>query len=37
MGVSLKPPRLGENTDQILAELGYTDTEITSMKEAGEV
>lgn len=34
MGVRLKPPRLGENTNQILRELGYTDVEISRMKEA---
>lgn len=37
MGVRLKPPRLGENTRQILQELGYTDVEIARMKKEGAI
>jgi itaconate CoA-transferase len=30
-------PAVGEHTDAILAELGYTGTEVAQMREAGAV
>ncbi|HYD60602.1 MAG TPA: CoA transferase [Noviherbaspirillum sp.] len=35
--VSVPPPRLGEHTDALLRELGYSDEEINKLKEAGAV
>ena len=35
--VQSPPPQLGEHTDQILTELGYTPTEIESLKNAGAI
>ena len=32
LGVGLKPPRLGEHTQHLLAELGYTDELILTMQ-----
>ncbi len=32
-----RPPQLGEHTDAVLAELGYTPAEITALKEQGVV
>ena len=32
-----KPPLLGEHTDAVLADLGYTPTQIASLKESGVV
>jgi crotonobetainyl-CoA:carnitine CoA-transferase CaiB-like acyl-CoA transferase len=32
-----RAPTLGERTDEILAELGYTPTQITAMREKGVV
>jgi crotonobetainyl-CoA:carnitine CoA-transferase CaiB-like acyl-CoA transferase len=32
-----RPPLLGEHTDAVLAELGYTPAEITALKEQGVV
>jgi crotonobetainyl-CoA:carnitine CoA-transferase CaiB-like acyl-CoA transferase len=32
-----RPPRLGEHTDAVLGELGYTPAEITTLKEQGVV
>lgn len=31
------PPRLGQHTDQVLASLGYTEKEISQLREAGVV
>jgi formyl-CoA transferase/CoA:oxalate CoA-transferase len=31
------PPLLGEHTDEILAEIGYTAAQIAAMREAGAV
>jgi crotonobetainyl-CoA:carnitine CoA-transferase CaiB-like acyl-CoA transferase len=36
-GAHLPPPALGEHTDAILAELGYSQIDIVSMHEAGAV
>ena len=33
-GIKLNPPRLGEHTDTLLAELGYSSTQIRAMKKA---
>lgn len=33
----LPPPRLGEHTDQVLAELGFSPPDITTLREAGVV
>jgi len=35
--VSSPPPRLGEHTDEILGELGYSPSEISSLRSAGAI
>lgn len=35
VGPSSRPPRLGEHTEQILTELGYTDDEIDTLRREG--
>ena len=37
MDVRLKPPLLGEHTDQVLGELGYDAAKISELREAGVV
>lgn len=37
VGPSGRPPGLGEHTDEILAELGYSAEEITSLHEGGAI
>lgn len=37
MGVRLNPPMLGEHTDQVLGELGYTAADIASLRELGAI
>jgi formyl-CoA transferase len=32
-----RSPLLGEHTDEVLAALGYTETEVAALKEAGAV
>jgi len=36
-GVGTPPPRLGEHTDALLAELGYSDAEVASLHRDGAV
>jgi crotonobetainyl-CoA:carnitine CoA-transferase CaiB-like acyl-CoA transferase len=35
--VGTPPPRLGEHTKEVLQAIGYSDSEIGSLKEAGAV
>ena len=35
--VRRRPPMLGEHNDEVLRELGYSDSEITALKESGAV
>lgn len=37
MDVRIKPPLLGEHTEQILADLGYSPAEVAEMRQAGAV
>jgi crotonobetainyl-CoA:carnitine CoA-transferase CaiB-like acyl-CoA transferase len=37
LGPSVRPPRLGEHTDAILAELGYTRDEVAALHDGGAV
>jgi crotonobetainyl-CoA:carnitine CoA-transferase CaiB-like acyl-CoA transferase len=37
VGPSVRPPRLGEHTDEILAEVGYTPDEIATLHEQGAI
>ena len=34
-GTDRSPPRVGEHTDEILAEIGYTDVEIAGFHDKG--
>ena len=36
-GTDRSPPRVGEHTDEILAEIGYTDGEIAGFHDKGVV
>ena len=36
-GVDAPPPRLGEHTNDILAELGYNNAQIATLKEDGAI
>ena len=33
----MRAPELGEHTDQIMKEAGYSETEIAEMKKAGTI
>jgi crotonobetainyl-CoA:carnitine CoA-transferase CaiB-like acyl-CoA transferase len=35
--VTLPPPLLGEHTDEVLREVGYSDNEISELRDAGAV
>jgi len=37
LGVRNNPPHIGENTDELLAELGYSDTDIAALRQEGVV
>src|SRR5690606_38110727 len=37
LGVRNNPPHIGENTDVLLAELGYSDTDIAALRQEGVV
>ena len=34
-GLERPPPRIGEHTDEVLVELGFSSTEIGALREAG--
>jgi crotonobetainyl-CoA:carnitine CoA-transferase CaiB-like acyl-CoA transferase len=33
----LPPPALGEHTDQVLAELGYSPADVSALRERGAI
>ncbi len=35
--IQTPPPRLGEHTEQVLAELGYAAAEISALRETGGI
>jgi succinate--hydroxymethylglutarate CoA-transferase len=37
MGVRIKPPLLGEHTDEVLSGLGYTASDITKLRNSGVI